>query len=211
MSQKTKELGRQHVMTTPRSPEEWEQLVAYNIGDVRDLRTLFIAMREKGVIVPDRALLHGRYLKAAAVIERTGIPFDVETYDRIMRRRVEIAQRLVRAVDPRGDVFAGTSLSPNQFAAYLHRLDIPWPRTRTGKLALDAETFSDQAKLHPNELRAIAEVQKHLPSSDRTGCVKPSGPTAGGEPRSGRSRQSRGATSHPEDSRSSSRRSGPAH
>ena len=162
MSQKTKELGRQHGMAEPRSATEWERLVAYNIGDVRDLTALFVGMHEKGAIIPDRALLNGRYLKAAAMIEWTGIPFDVETHDRILRDQAAIARRVVMAVDPWGELFEGLSLSPTKFAAYVRRLSIPWPTTRTGRPALDAETFSDLAKLYPQYVRPIAEAQKTL-------------------------------------------------
>ena len=47
------------------------------------------------------------------------------------------------------------------FAEYLNRANIPWPRTSTGVLALDDDTFREMAKSHP-ELQPLRELRHTL-------------------------------------------------
>jgi hypothetical protein len=62
-------------------------------------------------------------------------------------------------------VYDGASFRAAKFAAYLERHAIPWQRTETGRLALDDDTFREQARAWPRiaplwELRhALSELR----------------------------------------------------
>jgi hypothetical protein len=162
MSQKTKETGRQHGTERPTTAHEWEQLLAYNAGDVRDLVNLFQAMLNGGAIHPARALLAGRYLKAVARIERVGVPIDVLTYDQIVAYHQQIVWRIIREIDKKYDVYVDETFKLDRFGGYLARVGIEWPRTPTGRLNTSADVFEDQAKLYPTELRPLAELRQTI-------------------------------------------------
>ena len=162
MSQKTKEAGRQHGKERPTTAHEWQQLLAYNAGDVRDLTNLFQAMLSQGAIHPARALLAGRYLKAVARIERTGVPIDIHTYDQIVAHRQEIVRRIIREIDKDYGIYDDEKFKLERFGAYLARVGIEWRRTATGRLNTSADEFEDQAKLYPAQLRPLAELRQTI-------------------------------------------------
>jgi hypothetical protein len=106
-----------------------------------------------------RACLRGRYMKAAAMIEHAGIPIDVQMLNVLRAYWPQIQLRLVDRVDRDYGVHDGTHFKFERFAAYLVRHGIPWPRTESGRLATDDDTFREMAKSYPaiaplHELRA---------------------------------------------------------
>jgi hypothetical protein len=204
MSQKTKEAGRQHGTERPTTAHEWEQLLAYNAGDVRDLVNLFQAMLSGGAIQPARALLAGRYLKAVARIERVGVPIDVATYNQIIAHHRKILRRIIREIDKDYGIYDDEKFNFERFAAYLARVRIEWPRTPTGRLSTKSDVFEDQAKLYPVQLRALAELQQttsQLKKNKLRDALEVA-MAAIGHP-CGRSPRSRGATNPPARSQSS--------
>ena len=58
--------------------------------------------------------------------------------------------RLIAEVDARYGVYDGPSFRSALFARYLAITGIPWPRLNSGALALDDDTFRDQAKAWPS-------------------------------------------------------------
>jgi DNA polymerase I len=162
MGQKSKEMGRQHGKERPTTEHEWQQLLAYNAGDVRDLTNLFQAMLGQGAIHPTRALLAGRYLKAVARIERVGVPVDVPTYDQIVAHHREIVRRIIREIDKDYHIYDAETFKLERFGAYLARMRIEWPRTATGRLSTSTDVFEDQAKLYPAQLRPLAELRQTI-------------------------------------------------
>jgi DNA polymerase I-like protein with 3'-5' exonuclease and polymerase domains len=160
MSRTTKEAGRQHAKERPVTAEDWQLLLAYNAGDVRDLMNLFQGMWRQQAIHPVRALLAGRYLKAVACIERVGVPIDVPTYDQIIAHHQQIMRRIIREIDEDYGVYVDETFKLDLFGSYLARVGIEWPRTPTGRLNTSADVFEDQAKLYPAELRPLAELRQ---------------------------------------------------
>jgi hypothetical protein len=72
----------------------------------------------------------------------------------IVRRAVEVV--LSNAAE---EWYTGPlSFSSQQFAEYLIRHNIPWPRLDSGALALDDETFRTMAKVYPAEIGPLREV-----------------------------------------------------
>jgi DNA polymerase I len=96
-----------------------------------------------------RALLRGRYMTAAARIERVGVPIDVQTLGRLRVGWDAIKDRLISRIDADYDVFDGQTFKLARFEDWLIRANIPWPRLPSGRLDLCDRTFRDMAKTHP--------------------------------------------------------------
>ena len=96
-----------------------------------------------------RALLRGRYMKAVAHMERTGIPIDLPLLDQLREQWTFLKLRLIQDVDARFGVYDGTSFKAKQFMDLLKRLRIPWPLLPAGMPMLDNDTFKEQARAYP--------------------------------------------------------------
>jgi hypothetical protein len=92
-----------------------------------------------------RALQRGRYMKAAAAMEFTGVPIDVDTLKELRAKWDGIKEQLIADVDRDYGVFDGTTFKTTLFEEYLIRKAIPWPRLPSGRLALDRDTFKEMA------------------------------------------------------------------
>jgi DNA polymerase-1 len=108
-----------------------------------------------------RALLRGRYMAAAAAMEHAGTPIDVETLTLLRDNWETLKDRLIADVDKKFGVYEGTSFRIELYAALLNRLGIPWPRTESGRLALDDDTFRQMAKAYP-EIAPLRELRHAL-------------------------------------------------
>lgn len=143
----------------PYTSGERTALLDYCQSDVDALARLLPKM------LPDvdlpRALLRGRYMAAAARIERTGTPIDVSKLDTLRDNWDEIRIRLISAVDRGFGVYDGSTFKADRFANYLAREDIPWPRLTSGRLALDDKTFKAMVKTYP-QLQPLRELRKTL-------------------------------------------------
>lgn len=144
----------------PYSDAERVALLDYCGSDVRALQQLLVRMLPQ-VDLP-RALLWGRYMRAAAQIEQNGVPIDTETLLQLRDNWDLIRSRLIREVDAKYGVFVPAStphaeqdddsprsFSAARFAEWLVRADIPWPRLDSGALDLSDDTFRQMARLYP--------------------------------------------------------------
>ena len=122
-------------------------ILDYCESDVAALARLLPAMLPK-IDLP-RALLRGRYMCAAARMERTGVPIDVVTLDQLRQRWSGIKDQLIAAVDADFGVYEGRTFKSARFADYLLRNNIPWPRLGSGNLNLSDDVFKSMAKVHP--------------------------------------------------------------
>ncbi len=107
------------------------------------------------------ALLRGRYMRAVAAMEHRGIPIDIETYQRLVAHWEPLKIGLIAKVASDFDVFDGTTFKMDRFEALLRERGVPWPRTDSGRLALDEETFRQQVRIHP-WLAPIREARDNL-------------------------------------------------
>ena len=105
-----------------------------------------------------RALLRGRYMAAAAKIERNGVPIDVETLELLRRHWDDIQHALIADVDRLYGVFEGGTFKHDLFVDWLAKSGIPWPRLDSGKLDLSDETFRQMARSHP-QVAALRELR----------------------------------------------------
>ena len=130
----------------PWTPEEQIAILNYCQEDTEALARLLPAMLPR-IDLP-RALLRGRYMAAAAVMEHNSVPIDVETLELLRKHWTDIQDDLIRAIDAYG-VYDGRTFKADRWAALLARYGIPWPRLESGQLDLSDDAFRQMAKAHP--------------------------------------------------------------
>lgn len=143
----------------PYSAEEREALLDCCASDVDAVRKLFERMLPK--LDLRRALLRGRYMKAAAKMEHAGVPIDTGSLAKLRGNWDSIQDRLIARIDSEYGVYVGRSFSTESFANYLVRHGIAWPRLESGCLALDDDTFKDMANSHP-QLQPLRQLRISL-------------------------------------------------
>jgi hypothetical protein len=143
----------------PYTPGEERALLDYCQEDV-DATARLLPVMLPHLDLP-RALLRGRYMAAVARMERTGVPIDVPHLDRLRAGWDGLKGRLIGAVDAAYGVYDGTSFREDRFAAWLAGRGLPWPRTPTGRLCLDRDTFRQAARARP-EVARLAELRSTL-------------------------------------------------
>jgi DNA polymerase I len=162
----------------PWSSEERIAILNYCESDVAALAHLLPAMLP-GIDLP-RALLRGRYMAAAAVMEHNGVPIDREMLDRFRHHWTDIQDSLIADIDSDYGVYDGRTFKVDLFAELLAREGIPWPRLESGKLDLSDDTFRQAAKVYPaisplRELRsALADLRLNdlaVGRDDRNRCL----------------------------------------
>jgi hypothetical protein len=124
-----------------------EEVLDYCESDVVALARLLSAMWPK-LDLP-RALLRGRYMSAAAVMEHHGVPMDVVTLRQLREHWTDIQDELISDIDADYGVYVGRTFKQDRFAAWLVRNNIPWPILESGKLDLGDGTFRQQARAYP--------------------------------------------------------------
>ncbi|WP_417385643.1 DNA polymerase [Gimesia sp.] len=143
--------------------QEQSDLINYCESDVAALVDLLTKMGDQLDI--ERALLRGRYMKAVAHMEWTGVPVDCQLLERLRGNWDAIKSHLIDVVDADYHVFISTgqrmSFSESKFSQWLFEHGIHWPRLNTGRLALDDETFRKMANRYP-EVGPLRELRHSL-------------------------------------------------
>jgi hypothetical protein len=150
----------------PFTGQERSLLVDYCQTDVDALVRLLPVMLPN--VDLGRALLRGRYMRAAALIEWTGTPIDTCTLTRVRGGWERIQERLVEAINKDFHVYEGRSFKADRFANYLIEYQIPWPRLDSGALDLSDETFREMSKgyLQIAPLRELRHAMSQLRLND---------------------------------------------
>jgi hypothetical protein len=157
-----KEAARSVIMSRSSwSLNEIADIKQYCRADVDATTGLLQRMEAGGEIDWTYALLRGRYTAAVAAMERTGVPLDAATLTRLAEHWSAIKLQLIESIDKDYGVFEGTTFKNDRFATYLNRQRITWPRTRTGLLSLEDDTFRDMAKVYP-QLNPLKELRAAL-------------------------------------------------
>jgi DNA polymerase I len=146
---------------TDYSDAERAAILAYCMSDVDALAALLPTLP----IELPFALLRGRYGAAVARMERAGIPIDVELYSRVVENWEVLKRDLIGEVNVVFDVYDDGHFRLARLENWLadHRI-VNWPRTETGLLATDEDSFDEQIALHPElpELRLLRELRATL-------------------------------------------------
>jgi len=150
----------------PYSPEEQQALIAYCERDVIALQKVLNRILPR-LDIP-RALLRGRYMKAVANMEHTGVPIDTKMFTTLRDNWVHIQDELVRRVDANYGVYQGRSFRTDRFSRWLASNGIPWPVLESGRLALDDDTFRLMADRYPQiePLRQLRFVLSQMRLAD---------------------------------------------
>jgi hypothetical protein len=148
-----------------RGRHESAAILDYCEEDVAALERLLPAM-EARIDLP-RALLRGRYM-AAAAMEHAGVPIDLDMLERFRRNWTGIQDQLITAIDLDYGVYDARSFKTDRFANWLAANNIPWPRLESGQLALDDDTFRQQARAFPSvsPLRELRSALSDLRLND---------------------------------------------
>ena len=109
----------------------------------------------------DHALLRGRYMRAVARMEYTGVPVDKPLFERMATHWGQIKSALIDEIRQEYPFYEGTTFKQAKFAAWLGEKGIAWPRTESGHLLLTEDTFKKQALTYPI-LGPVREVQNNL-------------------------------------------------
>jgi hypothetical protein len=147
----------------PWSNDQRSAILDYCAGDTRALERLLPAMLP--LIDLPRALLRGRYMKAAASIEHNGTPIDTNTLAQLRAHWTDIQDELIAKIDADYGVYDGRTFKADRWERYLIAHNIPWPRLESGRLDLEDRTFREMAKAYPlvspiRELRsALSELR----------------------------------------------------
>jgi hypothetical protein len=141
--------------------DEQSAILEYCAGDVLATERLFAAMLIS--IAPNwpHALARGKYTETLGRIEWRGIPIDTDMHSRLIAQWDELQAMLIEAIDRDYGVYEDGSFRRDRFAEYLVRESIPWPRLESGALALDDDTFKDQARIY-SQLGPLRELRATL-------------------------------------------------
>ena len=116
------------------------------------------------------ALLRGRYMRAVADIEATGVPVDQVIAKRLANDWPSIRAGIVAAVDRSFGVYSGTHLDPVAFSDWLQRRGLKWPISAYGQLDTGADVFREMVRAYP-ELRPLKELQTTLVGFEPTALM----------------------------------------
>jgi hypothetical protein len=132
----------------PWSESERWALLRYCESDVQSLKRLLPAMLPR-LDLP-RAVLRGRFMRAAALMEWAGVPIDTETLSQLRDGWESVQDRLIESVDSHFRVFDGQTFVAERWERWLARARIPWPKHPSGALMLDDDTFREMARGFPD-------------------------------------------------------------
>jgi hypothetical protein len=143
----------------PWSQQEQLDLLDYCETDVTALEMLLPAMLS--TLDLPRALMRGRYMKAVSHMHATGTPIDTQIQIEIATYWDQIQDALIKEIDASYGVFEGRTFKTKNWAEYLQKEGIAWPRLASGRLELTDDTFKQMARIHP-KVAPIRELRSSL-------------------------------------------------
>ena len=143
----------------PWSEQEQLDLLAYCETDVIALELLLPAMLPN-LDLP-RALMRGRYMKAVSHMHATGTPIDTQMQIEIATYWDQIQDELIAQIDASYGVYEGRTFKAKNWADYLQKEGIAWPRLATGRLELTDDTFKQMARIY-SKVGPIRELRSAL-------------------------------------------------
>ena len=143
----------------PWNPQEQIDILDYCETDVCALQVLLPAMLP--TLDLPRALMRGRYMKAVSHMHATGTPIDTQMQTEIATYWDQIQDELIAQIDASYGVYEGRTFKTKNWADYLQREGIAWPRLASGALELTDETFKQMGRIHP-KVAPIRELRSAL-------------------------------------------------
>jgi hypothetical protein len=139
----------------PFTEEEGKDLFVYCERDVDATERIFFRLWPKFGLSDlrtfNRAVWRGRYLGAVAVMRAIGVPLDTTLLRQLVDHWQELKLALIDKYGGKYGIYIDGSLNFKLFAELLGRWRLLplWPRTRTGRLMTDDDTFEDMASKFP--------------------------------------------------------------
>jgi len=143
----------------PYTESERSALLDYCATDVVALEKLLPVMAPN-INLP-QALLRGKYMCATSVMEKTGVPIDNGSLQRLQSNWSAIENSLIERIDRDFGVFEGRSFRRDRFEAFLKSKGYSWIRDDNGELLLDEDTFKEMTKVYP-DLCPLKELRHTL-------------------------------------------------
>ena len=162
MSDARKEAMRERVVAgPPYSVEEQKEIMSYCSEDAESL--VYLLERSRLRLDLPRALIRGRYMVACARMERVGTPVDVSGWQRLIRGRAPLLDRIIREQDrPYGVYGDNLKWSDKRFLQMLRARGIPWRRTEdSGRPVLDKDYLKEQCQIYP-KLEGLRQLRKTI-------------------------------------------------
>jgi hypothetical protein len=155
---------RDRILGTPESdftPQDWQDFEGYCTGDVDDEAAQLTALMPE--IDLDAALFRGKFLKVVAHMERRGIPIDAGYLDLLRESWQDLRLHYIRERDRDGVYDEEGSFSEERFCTLIEERGwaAGWPRTPTGRYALDQKTFGKRCRRHP-ELKPLQQLRDQI-------------------------------------------------
>ena len=140
------------------SAAEKEKIIEYNISDVEENASLFIAQckqyetKDKNFKrIVSQAIFHGKSQGVIARIERNGIPINYELYQDMEKHFPEIKAQEIKELQESCDIYVEDKWNQKKFAAFLEKENLlkNWPSTKTGQPAKDDRTLYRYSSQYP--------------------------------------------------------------
>jgi hypothetical protein len=138
--------------------DQWRKIERYNRADGGD--TLGLLPRLTPTLDLPHALHRGRYMAAVARMERTGLPIDTDSLDRLVSNWERLQLHYI-ARDDEFSLYEGTHFREARLRDLIAAKRWDWPLTPTGRLQTDAKTFGQQARRYP-ELRRTVHLRESI-------------------------------------------------
>lgn len=158
------ELQQLAMRGAPFTDNEREALLVYCEHDVLALAAMLPALLSRLLTVHadshrylGRALIRGNYMRALTTVVQNGIPLDTDTLADIRLHWNTIKLELIQRVGEVFPVYDGLTFKQSLFEQYLNRQGIAWPRTPSGRLATDDDTWKTMALRYP-KLQPLREL-----------------------------------------------------
>lgn len=149
---------------TSYTSDEQQRILAYCESDVAALDQLLPKITTHPFFSLPFALQRGRYMKAVARIEANGIPIDTQLLDLVRSKWEKTKLKLVLEIDRDFQVYDGDKFKQSKFENYLKQSGIScWPRTITGQLETEKESFKVMASLYP-QVEPLRQLRRILSS-----------------------------------------------
>jgi DNA polymerase-1 len=148
----------------PYSDEEKRLILEYCSQDVDAVEQLLPAMLPQ-IDIP-YAIFRGRYTKAVAKMEHSGIPVDVPLLDRLRNCWDQLKLRTASDIETEFGfgVYQGTHWSDRRFEHLLSRMGIldEWPRTPSGLLSTDDDDVFKPMTMRYPSLAPLRDLRSTL-------------------------------------------------
>jgi DNA polymerase I-like protein with 3'-5' exonuclease and polymerase domains len=140
-----------------------EKQVLFHYGElfVASLVLLLDKMEDHLVRELSEVMQRSRYMVAITKMESYGIPIETERLMILKDKWSDIRETLILEVKDSFHIYDKSGFKTKLFEKYLESQDIPWSKTKTGRLDLRKETFLQMGESYP-QIQPLAALRRNL-------------------------------------------------